>query len=215
MHVCMVLIKLQNAEDDTARSLLEFSPMSTNLQKADVERLMAQPSPHMRAVVASKLARELDNPELTETELTMAQDLVRLMAQDIQMIVRQALAHNLRRSNKLPHDVALRLANDVEAVALPILLDSEILTDADLLQFIRGSSVVKQKAVASRPKLSQETIDEIIRTTNEVVVTTLIRNEKAPITDPGLHQRHGPFQHQRHGQGKHGPASEHCRSVSL
>ena len=36
----------------------------------------------------------------------------------------------------LPHDVAVRLASDVEAVALPILADSPVLTDADLVALV-------------------------------------------------------------------------------
>jgi len=162
--------------------------MSLNLQQADVNRLMAQPSAHMRAVVAGKLAREIDNPTLTPTELQMAQDIVRLLAQDVQMMVRVALAHNLRRSKHLPHDVALRLANDVEAVALPILLDSEILKDEDLLAFVRGNSVVKQKAVASRAGLSETVINEIIATGSEPVVAALMDNKSAPIGDWGFHK---------------------------
>ena len=162
--------------------------MTFSLQQSDVRRLMAQPSPHMRAVVAGKLANEIDNPNLSEADLSLARDIVRLLAQDVHLIVRLTLANSLRNSKRLPHDVAWKLASDVEAVALPIILDSEILTDEDLLMLVRDSNVVKQKAVASRRNLSEPVSDLIVDTTGEVVVTTLMSNNSARISDMGLHK---------------------------
>ena len=100
--------------------------------------------------MADKLAREIDNPLLTETELQIAHDVVRTMAKDVELAVRRALSHSLRSATHLPHDVAMRLANDVEAVALPILTKSPVLTDADLIEIVRHGSAQKQEAIAGR-----------------------------------------------------------------
>ena len=62
------------------------------------------------------------------------------MAQDAELAVRRALSHSLRSAAQLPHDVALRLASDVEAVALPILINSPVLTDQDLIALVNGGS---------------------------------------------------------------------------
>ena len=97
--------------------------MASSLTQADVARLLAEPSPAVRAEVADKLAREIDSPALTAAELGLAQDVVRLMAKDVELAVRQALSHSLRHAKHLPRDVALRLARDVEAVSLPILAE--------------------------------------------------------------------------------------------
>lgn len=94
--------------------------MASSLTQADVARLLAQPSASVRAEVAAKVAGELDNTLLTAAELDIAHDIVRAMARDVELTVRQALSHSLRSAVRLPHDVAIRLANDVEAVALPI-----------------------------------------------------------------------------------------------
>jgi uncharacterized protein (DUF2336 family) len=157
--------------------------MTFKLQYADVQRLMSQPSPTARLEVAGKLARTIDDLNLKPSELEMAQNIVRMLAQDVQIMVRQVLAQHLRRSKHLPHDVALHLANDVEAVALPILLDSDILTDDDLLMLIRDGSIVKQKAIASRADVPETLSTEIITTTSEIVVVTLMNNKGAHITD--------------------------------
>ena len=64
--------------------------MTSTLSQADVAKLLAEPSPHVRSELAGKLAQELDSPRLTEAELNLAQDIVRTMAKDVEVTVRQA-----------------------------------------------------------------------------------------------------------------------------
>jgi len=92
--------------------------MASTLSQADVDRLLVESSGQIRAEVAGKLGGEIDNPALTEAELRSAQDIIRLMAKDVEVAVRTALSKSLRRATRLPHDVALSMANDVEAVAM-------------------------------------------------------------------------------------------------
>ena len=114
--------------------------MSLPLSQADVNRLLTEPSAPVRAEVAGKLASGIEAAELSDTELRVAQDILRILSKDVAVAVRCALSHHLRSATRLPHDVAVRLANDVEDVALPILKNSPVLSEADLL------------AVSRRPK---------------------------------------------------------------
>jgi uncharacterized protein (DUF2336 family) len=164
-------------------------PMTGNmafLNHSDVQRLMAQPSPHVRAVVANKIARYMDTPLLTETELQIAHDIIRTMANDVEMVVRRSVAHSLRYSKHLPHDIAVRLANDVEAVSLPILTDSVVLTDDDLIEILQNSSTLKQKAIAARPYVSERVSHVVIEHASENVVATLMNNKTSTISDNAL-----------------------------
>ena len=103
--------------------------MPSTLSQADVDRLLTESSAQTRAEVAGKLGGGLDSQDLTDSELRTAQEIIRIMAKDVEVTVRAALSKSLRRAARLPHDVALYLANDVEAVALPILTNSLVLTD--------------------------------------------------------------------------------------
>ena len=158
----------------------------SSLSQSDVERLLAEPSAHVRAEVAGKLAREIDNPALSPTEVAMAQEVVRLLANDIEATVRRTISQSLRRSNRLPHDVALRLANDIEGVALPILADSNLLTPEDLVTIVRRGSSVKQVAIAGRRELPETVSDELISHAHAVAVTALMRNATARISERGF-----------------------------
>ena len=125
--------------------------MTSSLSQADVARLLAEPSVAVRSELAAKMAQEIDSAQLTPEELAIAQDIARLMAQDVAETVRRALAESLRAAAHLPRDVALRLAQDVETVALPILATSPVLTDSDLIAILRQANPPRQQAIAARP----------------------------------------------------------------
>lgn len=162
--------------------------MTSSLSQADVARLLAEPSVAVRSELAAKVALEIDSAQLTPDELTIAQDIARLMAQDVAQVVRQALAESLRNAVHLPREVAQRLANDVEAVALPILSASPALTDDDLIAILRRATVPQQQAIASRPVVSEPVSDAVIETAEEGAVATLMRNKGARIAEPSLHR---------------------------
>lgn len=157
--------------------------MAAHLSKEDVQRLLQEPSATVRAEVAGKLAMDIDNPVLSENEMAMAHEVVRLMAKDVESSVRQALSQNLRRAVRLPHDVALQLANDIESVALPILQDSEVLTDQDLVSIIAKGSPSKHEAIAGRAVVSPVVSDAIITSAGEKAVSKLMNNQGAQISD--------------------------------
>ena len=160
--------------------------MASTLTQADVAKLLAEPSSAVRAELAGKLATELDSPKLTETELKLAQDIVRVMAKDVEATVRQALSQSLRRASRLPHDVALKLANDIESVALPILENSTVLTEEDLTAIIQNGAASKQEAIAGRADVSEKISEALITHAGEKAVATLMSNANAKISDTGF-----------------------------
>src|ERR1700760_3961324 len=153
--------------------------MASTLTQADVARLLAEPSPAARAEVADKLAREIDNSALTAAELSIAQDIVRIMAKDVELAVRRALSQSLRSARHLPRDVAVRLAEDVEAVGLPILAESPALTDADLIAVIGRGSMQKQEAIAGRAVVSEPVAGALVAEGSEGAVAALMGNAGA------------------------------------
>jgi uncharacterized protein (DUF2336 family) len=140
----------------------------------------------VRAEVADKLARELDRTSLTLTEQQIAHDIVRIMAKDVEVEVRRALSQSLRSARHLPRDVARRLAEDVEMVALPILTDSPALTDEDLIEFVRYGSPSKQEAIARRKIVPEAVADALVTQGSEVSVAALMGNASARIAATSL-----------------------------
>lgn len=156
--------------------------MANHLSKDDVAKLLAEPSSANRAELAAKVARQFDGVELTAAERRLAEDIIRMMAHDAVVRVRQSLAENLKSNPSLPHDVALTLANDVEAVSVPILTVSQVLTDEDLIELVRGSrNEAKQTAIAQREVVSAAVADVLVDIGSEGAVAALVANTGAEL----------------------------------
>ncbi len=162
--------------------------MTSSLTPADLTRLLVEPSVAVRAELAVKIAQEIESAQVTPDELAIAQDIARIMAQDVAETVRRALAESLRRAARLPRHVAQRRAGDGEAVALPSLSTSPVLTDDDLIAILREATVLRQQAIASRPGVSESVADALIIAAGEQAIATLLANQAAQIAEPSLHR---------------------------
>jgi uncharacterized protein (DUF2336 family) len=151
------------------------------LTQADVERLLADPSPDSRAEAAERVAESFD-ASIGATERQIAEEIFRIMVKDAEQRVRQALSDSLKDNPAVPHDVALSLAQDVAEVSLPVIQFSDVLTDDDLLNIIADNDEAKQVAVASRPSVSETVSSALVDTGNETVVTALVSNDGAEIS---------------------------------
>ncbi len=161
-------------------------PVSMQLTREDVAKLMANPSGEMRAETTAKIAAQFDAQALSPSERRIAEDIFRTLVRDTEVLVREALATHLKSTQDLPHDVALALARDVDTVALPMLKFSEVLRDEDLIEILRGQEPAKQVAIARRPGVSEPVSDALIDTGNEKAVARLVANEGAKLTERAL-----------------------------
>ena len=158
-------------------------PRPKRLTQADVTRLMSDSSARTRAQTTAKIAAEFDAATLSDAERRIAEDLFRTLVEDTEVLVREALAAHLKSTPELPHDVALALARDVDSVALPMLKFSEVLTDDDLIEIVRGREPAKQVAIAQRPGVSEAVSDALVDTGNEAAVAHLVGNEGAALSE--------------------------------
>lgn len=153
------------------------------LSVSDVARLLTNPSPDNRAETVSKVATEFSKGELDAEARALATEIFRIVVHDAELRVRKALADCIKDNPDVPYDVALTLAQDVSEVAVPVLENSAVLEDEDLLEIIRNFQPEHQIAVARRAEVSPEIADALAETHNEDVVATLIANEGATLTE--------------------------------
>ena len=158
------------------------------LSQEDVKRLMSDPSAQTRADTSAKIAAQFEAQELSDSERQIAEDIFRALVKDVEVRVRESLAAHLKNSPDLPRDVALALAKDVDSVALPMLKFSEVLTDEDLIEIVRGQNAAKQVAIAQRRAVSSHLADALIDTGNENAVARLVANEGADLTKKSLNR---------------------------
>lgn len=160
--------------------------MADMLSEQDVRRLLSDPSADHRAETASKVARQFEGDDLSVAERALAEDIFRIMMKDAEVRVREALAENLKENPHVPHDVAVTLAGDVDTVALPILEFSEVLNSEDLIAIVSSQGAGKQTAVARRKSVDEAVSEALVDHGNEIVVSTLVANQGAEISDKSL-----------------------------
>lgn len=146
---------------------------------------MQDKSTENRAEMAGKIATQLDR-ELTPGERKIALDIINLMVRDAEVMVREALSDNLRHIPDVPHDVAMRLAQDVEAVSLPMLESSSVFSDQDLIDILKSGSEQKQAAIAQREEVSEVLSEVIVSSAGEQAVASLMSNEGAKLNEKAL-----------------------------
>jgi uncharacterized protein (DUF2336 family) len=159
---------------------------SEPLAAADVERLLVDPSPAVRADTAAKVANQFTGGSLSDSERAAAEDIFRVMMRDVEVRVRESLARAVKESASLSHDIAVSLAKDVDQVALPMLAYSSVLTDEDLIEIIHEASPKKQQAIATRPEVSANVSEALVERGDEDAVHLLVSNHGADIPENSL-----------------------------
>lgn len=156
------------------------------LTAEDVNRLLHDNTPQMRIEMTDRIAGAYNQSPLTEYEVLIAEQIFRLLLRDTEVRVRVSLSEHLKDSKRIPHDVVISLAQDVEEVALPMLQYSEVLTDEDLLDLISATEQISRYlAISRRRSVSDLVTDQLIQKGNEEVAHTLVANEGARISDIG------------------------------
>lgn len=131
------------------------------LTEDDIIRLMKGDTPEQRASVAHRLCRRIALDVLSDDEKRYAHEIMGILAEDAADLVRRTLSVTLRNSPIMPRDIAIKLAQDIEAVAVPILEGSPVFTDEDLIELVLSVTAAKQAAIANRESVSI-TLTEVI-----------------------------------------------------
>ena len=160
--------------------------MRPELSEGDIIRLMKGETSEERATVAHRLCRRIATDVLTEDERIFADEIIQILAQDTAELVRRTLSVTLRNSPRMPHAVAVKLAQDVESVAIPLLEHSPVFSDEDLIELVLSVTAAKQAAIAGRASVSSTLSEVICEHGDELAVETISGNVGADLTDRAL-----------------------------
>jgi uncharacterized protein (DUF2336 family) len=162
---------------------MTVAAMRPQLSEQDIRRLIKGESPEERASVAHRLCRRIASDVLSDEERQYAKDIMAFLANDMAELVRRTLAVTLRNSPRLPRELALQLAHDVESIAIPVLEASPSFTDEDMIELALSATVAKQAAIASRPLVPESVAEVIAEHAGVEAVRVLAKNKGAEWTD--------------------------------
>ena len=149
----------------------------------DIRTVMRHPHEDARTIAAQRICRDVRSHVLSSEERVFARKLLAYIAKDSAEMVRRALAVTLRNSSKLPREIALKLAHDVDTVAVPILTNSPVFSDEDLVEILKSKAAAKALAVAKRISVSDHVARAIIRFGDSQAVAEVAANDGALISE--------------------------------
>ena len=120
---------------------------------------------------------------LTEQNREIITDIIVRLIKEVEASVRRSLADHFAERSDAPEDLVIVLANDDFEVAHPVLLKSETLKDAELIEIVQHRTMEHQLAIAMRPLVSEEVSDALVETRNDKVVRTLLENDGSRISE--------------------------------
>ena len=120
--------------------------------------------------------------ELSGDERNLMGDILQRLISDVESVVRKALSEKLSGIPDAPPQVISALANDTLEIAYPILIESAVLQDMELVEIIRHRTHEHQLAIAMRETVS----DALVDTDNNDVIRTLVENRGARISGETL-----------------------------
>jgi uncharacterized protein (DUF2336 family) len=159
------------------------------LTPMDVERLLNDDSSDSRTDILEKISTNYNNEQFKGRERDIAEQIFRLLMKDVALRVRETLADRIKDNESIPRDIVLHLAHDVESVAAPVLVSSKVLSDADLVSIVeqsQGQDMGKLLAITQRDNVSARVTEALVDTRYAPVMTSLLSNEGATISDRSL-----------------------------
>jgi hypothetical protein len=164
---------------------------SPALSKASINALMQMAvdrSSSGRGALARSVANIclVQNHNLSEKEVQLTFDILHTLIHDVEMRVRRDLARQLAPRRDVLRDLIVTLANDQIDVADPVLVESVVLEDDDLIAVIRERSAKHQIAISLRKPLSAAVSAVLFDTKNLDVIDSLTRNSAAALSEVTL-----------------------------
>ena len=120
---------------------------------------------------------------LGDTERALMLDILRRLTGDVERAMRAALARRIAGNPEVPAELVALLASDEIEVAYPILVESALLRDPDLIEVIRHRSMQHQLAISVRKELSENVAGALVSGGHEDVIVSLLNNPGARISD--------------------------------
>jgi uncharacterized protein (DUF2336 family) len=145
------------------------------------EILLALARSHQDPEARARLADQIGTVMLTHglsARLQAAEILASLLPR-LDERVRAHLARRIASSADVPNALVRRFAEDVIGIAYPILLDSLVLTEADLVAIVASQGAEHRLAIAQRSELSEAVTASLVSHGPESVIEKTLRNPKA------------------------------------
>lgn len=131
-----------------------------------------------RRKLAKAVSQFFDDRHLSETEQSLASEILLNLIRQAELDLREALAERLSVQKNIPPEVMVYLANDHIAVARKVLMHSPVLNDVDLVYIISSKGEEHSRMIAQRESISPLVSDRLIDTGDVQTMLNLVDNQR-------------------------------------
>lgn len=161
--------------------------MAINITEVDIQRLIHDPSIKVREDITRKICTGFGEKSFKGREQKIAEEILRLLVQDTAIKIRKTMAQELCNHLDIPRDIIWALANDKIDVAEPILKNSPVLSEDDLMLMVESAQNLQRlHFIAQRPSVSAPLSDKLVHYGDTSVIQTLMTNRNAALNESTL-----------------------------
>ncbi len=165
--------------------------MSTSLATADqmltLARSSSQADRDRLLIAVADVCNGMDEAFTPQVQSLLEDVFMSLIVQAADEI-RQTLSEKLATAAWPPHALIVTLANDAIQIARPVIAQSPVLTDADLIGLLVDATIDHQIEVARRPWLGREVVRMVMESEQPDLLATLAGNTTAAVSAPTLNR---------------------------
>lgn len=164
---------------------MQVSSSFAKTHGAQLVQLANDKSQQGRAVLTTAIV-ELFSEEtqlFTSSDREVMTQIIIQLVDSVEVTVKTALAERLADQSGMPRDLAIHIANMEASVAFPILKNSTVLQDPDLISIVMHKTMEHQMAVSVRTILPPAVSKALAESEHDDVVRSLLENDGAQIDE--------------------------------
>lgn len=139
-----------------------------------------------RMRLAKAVSQFFEEKTLSEVERHLASEILLNLIRQAETDLKEALSERLSVQDNVPPELIVFLANDEISVAKPVLLNSPLLNDVDLMYIITAKGMDHWRAIAQRESLSPMVAERLVDTGDPCTVLNLIDNQRVSLQKGSL-----------------------------
>jgi len=152
--------------------------LAQSRDRADRERLM---------LGIADLAAQSNGEGLEDENVQVLMNTIFLnLVSNAEREIRKALSERLADASWAPYALVNVLALDEIEIARPIIAQSPVLKDDDLVRVMAMATIEHQIEVAARPQIGEQVIEAILKQADPAVMTALAGNDTADISPKAM-----------------------------
>jgi uncharacterized protein (DUF2336 family) len=161
--------------------------LSAGLDVSVFEGVLAVGDEDARAALARQLAALVCDSTTPDIEIQQVQPILVKLTVDPSEQVRRIMADELAEARKVDVDVVFSIIADDDDIALPFLTKTQALQPSQLIAILKVGDEARGRAIASRPDITSEVADHIIRAAGLPAALALCDNKSVELEPNDCH----------------------------